>query len=90
MTIKELLPVGSVVLLKEGQKRLMICGILQSDAAGNGDQYDYMGVMYPEGHIGDQFQFLFDHEDIDQIIFRGFEDEEREAFLEKLASLVEQ
>lgn len=90
MTIKDLLPVGSVVLLKEGQKKLMICGILQSDAANQGDEYDYMGVLYPEGHIGEQFQYLFYHEDIDQIIFRGYEDEERDAFLTKLAALYEQ
>lgn len=90
MTIKDLLPVGSVVLLKEGQKKLMICGILQSDAANQGDEYDYMGVLYPEGHIGEQFQYLFYHEDIDQIIFRGYEDEERDAFLTKLATLYEQ
>ena len=90
MTIKDLLPVGSVVLLKEGQKKLMICGILQSDATNQGDEYDYMGVLYPEGHIGEQFQYLFYHEDIAQIIFRGYEDEERDAFLTKLAALYEQ
>lgn len=27
--MKELLPIGSVVLLKDGKKRLMICGRIQ-------------------------------------------------------------
>jgi len=85
--IKELLPIGTIVILKEGEKRLMIIGIMQSDASGNGDEYDYLGILYPEGHIGDQFQYLFNHEDISEIIFRGFEDDERTDFLEKLASL---
>ena len=31
MRIKELLPIGSIVLLKEGEKRLNIIGIMQSD-----------------------------------------------------------
>lgn len=90
MKIKDLLPIGSVVLLRDGEKRLMISGIMQSDASGDGQEYDYLGVLYPEGHIGEQFQYLFNHEDIQEIFFRGFEDEERRDFLEKLANLYEQ
>lgn len=87
--IKELLPIGTIVLLKEGEKRLMISGIMQSDASGNGQEYDYLGILYPEGHIGDQFQYLFNHEDINNIVFRGFEDEERAEFIEKLSKIYE-
>lgn len=90
MRIKELLPIGSIVLLKEGEKRLMIIGIMQSDEYGQGQEYDYLGILYPEGHIGDQFQYLFYHEDIDEVVFRGFEDDERIEFIEKLAKLYEQ
>ena len=50
--IKDLLPVGSIVLLKGGEKRLMICGILQSEASEDAKNYDYLGTLYPEGHIG--------------------------------------
>lgn len=87
MSIKELLPIGSIVLLKDGEKRLMINGIMQSDADGSGKEYDYLGVLYPEGHIGTQFQYLFNHEDIAEIVFRGYEDEERANFISKLAVL---
>ena len=62
---------------------------MQSDASGNEQEYDYLGILYPEGHIGDQFQYLFNHEDIREIVFRGFEDDERVEFLEKLTSLYE-
>ena len=31
MTVKELLPIGSVVLLKNGKKRVMIYGIKQTN-----------------------------------------------------------
>lgn len=89
MKVNDLLPIGSVVLLKDGEKRLMINGIMQTDAGGSGKDYDYMGVLYPEGHIGEGFQYLFNHEDINEIIFRGFEDAERYEFLERLASLYE-
>ena len=83
MNIKELLPIGSIVRLQNGQKRLMITGELDK-------QYDYLGILYPEGHIGGDFQYLFNHEDIDQIVFRGYEDPERQAFLEKLANFYQQ
>ena len=89
MLIKDLLPIGSIVLLNNGEKRLMIAGIMQNDAGGTKEDYDYMGVFYPEGHIGDGYQYLFNHEDINEIIFRGFEDEEREKFVEKLSELYE-
>lgn len=86
MNIKKLLPIGSVVLLKEGKKRLMIYGILQKNK-NEEKEFDYVGVLYPEGHIGNKFQYLFNHEDIEEIVFRGFEDAERENFLEKLSQL---
>lgn len=89
MKIKDLLPIGSIVLLKEGEKRLMINGIMQNDAGGTRQSYDYLGILYPEGHIGEGFQYLFNHEDIDNIVFRGYEDEERAEFLAKLAALYE-
>lgn len=89
MKIKDLLPIGSVVRLHDGEKRLMIIGIMQSDASGNGKEYDYLGILYPEGHIGDQFQYLFNQEDIEEAIFRGFEDDERVEFLNKLTNLYE-
>lgn len=89
MKIKDLLPIGSIVLLKDGEKRLMINGIMQNDAGGTKQNYDYLGILYPEGHIGEGFQYLFNHEDIDKIVFRGYEDEERTEFLAKLSALYE-
>lgn len=87
--VKELLPIGSIVRLNNGAKSLMIVGVMQSDAAGAGKEYDYLGVMYPEGHLGEGFQYLFNQEDIREIRFRGFEDPERETFLGRLAAFYE-
>lgn len=89
MKISDLLPIGSIVLLRDGEKRLMIIGVMQNDAGGTGNNYDYLGILYPEGHIGEGFQYLFNHEDIVEIIFRGYEDNERKEFLTKLSSLYE-
>jgi hypothetical protein len=84
MKIKGLLPIGSVVLLKNGKKKVMVYGIKQTDQS-SGIEYDYISVLYPEGNMGDGTQFLFNHEDIDDIFFRGYEDEEREGFIDNLS-----
>lgn len=90
MNIRDLLPIGSIVLLKGGEKRLMINGVMQSEMEQDGRDYDYHGILYPEGHIGEQFQYLFNHEDIENVVFRGYEDEERAIFIEKLAEYYEE
>lgn len=87
MNIKDLLPIGSVVLLNGGEKRLVVIGIKQTDADGDGKEYDYLGVLYPEGHMGEDYQYLFNHSDIKQVVFRGYEDAERTAFIDKLAEV---
>ena len=92
--IKDLLPIGSVVILKDGEQPLMIYGIMQSEKENKLFQkpktYDYVSVLYPQGNLGSDMHFLFNQEDIEKVIFRGFEDEERTKFLDELASKYEQ
>lgn len=83
MRIDELLPIGSIVWLKEAQRALMIFGVKQSNMETQ-EEYDYIGVLYPEGNMGTDSQFLFQHKDIERVVFRGFEDEQREEFIDKL------
>ena len=81
--IKDLLPVGSVVKLRGEEKRVLIFGILQKPV--NSDQtYDYVGVPYPEGYLGDEYQYVFNNSDIAEVVFTGFESEERDYFLNML------
>lgn len=85
MDVKNLLPIGSVVLLKEGKKRLMIYGVKQTDQTTN-KEHDYIGVLYPEGNIGSVGHFFFNHSDIEVISYLGLNDMERQKFLEKLSA----
>lgn len=79
---KELLPIGSVVLLQDGTKKLMIMGI---KPVLNEKIYDYIGVLYPEGFIGsDKGNFLFNHSDINDIAFVGYSNPEREKYFDAL------
>lgn len=89
MNIEELLPIGSVIWLKEAKKALMIFGVKQSNME-TGEEFDYIGVLYPEGNMGTESQFLFQHEDIDRVVFRGFEDEQRTEFIKNLKEFYEQ
>ena len=89
MNVNELLPIGSIVLLEGAEKKLMIFGVGQTQLEENKD-FDYIGVVYPEGNMGEGSQFLFNHSDIEEIVFRGHEDEERDNFLEMLNSYFEE
>jgi hypothetical protein len=79
-----LLPIGSIVLLKNGTKKLMITGIKPVKEDDPDRVYDYIGVIYPEGFIGNEYNFLFDHNDINDVIFRGYENPERTDFIDFL------
>ena len=83
--IRELLPIGSVVLLKEGAKKVMVFGVKQTDKATN-EEHDYIGVVYPEGNLGEELQFFFEHDSIAEVFFRGYEDDERKAFIDRLSA----
>lgn len=87
MNISNLLPIGSVVLVKEASNKMMIIGILQEN---EGKRYDYMAVLYPEGYLSKDHIFLFNHEDIDKVDFLGFMGVEHQIFRNNLAKLVDQ
>ncbi len=72
---EEFLPVGSVVLLKGGNKRIMICGRIQAQADTN-VIYDYSACYYPEGIIDTSAMFFFNRDAIETVYFRGYEDQE--------------
>ena len=84
MEISELLPIGSIIWLRNAERPLMIFGVKQENAETH-EEYDYIGVLYPEGNMGLESQFLFMHKDIEKVVFRGYEDTSREEFIKSLA-----
>ena len=86
--ISELLPIGSVVGIKDSNKKLMIFGIKQKNA-DTGEEYDYVGVLYPEGNIGVDYQYLFNKDIITEVFFVGYESEERDYFINNLKKIYE-
>lgn len=86
--LNELLPVGSVVLLKNAKKRLMITGVFPIQTEEE-EVYDYIAVIYPEGYIGPRSNYVFNHGDIEEILFKGYDDEERKGYLDVMKKTME-
>lgn len=86
---KEFLPIGSVCLLKGAKKKVMITGFCVKGNETGDRVFDYLACVYPEGVISSDQNLLFDHEQIDQIFFKGFVNEEETQFKEKLNDALE-
>lgn|SRR5699024_4758448 len=74
-----MLPIGSVVYLKEGTQKVMILSRAPLVTTDEGEQlmFDYAGCMYPSGLEPDNVLY-FNKENIDQIVFEGHRDEQEE------------
>ena len=70
------LPLGTVVLLKEATKKLIITGYCSVLPENEEKVYDYLGSLFPEGNLAGDDIALFDHEQIEKICHMGLEDEE--------------
>ena len=75
-----MLPIGTIIYLKEGTSKIMILNrgpIIEMD--GKQTMFDYSGCFYPQGLVPERV-FYFNHENIDEIVFEGYKDNEEERF----------
>ena len=86
--LNQLLPIGSVVILRNAKKRLMITGVFPIQTEEE-EVYDYIAVIYPEGYIGPRSNYVFNHGDIEEILFKGYDDEERKGYLDVMKKTME-
>lgn len=82
--MKKYLPLGSVVLLKNSKKRVMIIGY-KSKVSDNDKVWDYSGCLFPEGVINANKLFVFDDSQIERLYFLGLQDTESMTFLNVLS-----
>ena len=78
--IDSLLPIGSIVTLPDINYRMMIIGIKQLSIDNH--EYDYIGVPYPSGLVGEDSLLMFNDEEILEVNYVGFQDSERFKFIE--------
>ena len=70
LTYDNVLPIGSVVRLKKNPESLYaVTGYL---GTVNGVTYDYLAVRYPLGERDDTAAWIFQAEEIGDVVFRGF------------------
>lgn len=73
-----ILPLGSIVLLKGGSQKLLIIGRALNLKKDEKEFYfDYGGVPYPHGLTGDQIAY-FNADAINKIVFEGYSDVDNE------------
>lgn len=88
-----LLPIGSIVYLKEGTSKLMILNrgpiIPSENTDSQGLMYDYAGCLYPQG-LNPNNVFYFNQENIDKVLFEGYKDDEEERFQEVYQKWIEE
>ena len=88
MNREKYLPIGSVVLLKNAKKRVMVTGFAVRGKEMEDKMFDYIGCLYPEGVITTDKNLLFNHEQIDQIFYLGYVDDEWKNLEPKLKEIV--
>ncbi|MBC1518183.1 DUF4176 domain-containing protein [Listeria welshimeri] len=82
--MEELLPLGSVVRLKNGEQQLLIISrFALYNNQGVIGYFEYSGCLYPNGQT-DQTSYFFNQEDIEKIYFTGYVNEAEREFREKI------
>lgn len=95
--MEKYLPVGSVVLLNNGVKPVVIIGYKVSAVDGksyknskevsNSHVFDYCAVTYPEGLISSDVLCMFDHGDIFKLLYMGYVTDEMNVINQKLKEM---
>jgi len=83
MKYEKYLPLGTVALLKDAKKRVMITGF-RYEVGEDKKVYDYTGCLYPEGYISSDKMLVFNHSDIEKLFCIGLSDDEEKEFKSKL------
>ena len=86
------LPIGSIVILNGAKRKIMVTGYkpVTTEINETGKyviEWDYNGCIYPEGLLSTEQVLLFNHSQINQVFFMGYEDEESKKFHEALKNM---
>ena len=78
----KILPIGTIVRLKKGEQKIMIiCRFPLYNNEGTIGYFDYSACIYPMGQTNQEV-FFFNEEDIEEVCFEGFKDQEEERLCE--------
>ncbi len=89
MEEKRFLPLGSVVVVEGGIKKMLIIARgAFANIKGEVKYFDYGACTYPEGVIGDAMLY-FDHDKIQSVVCEGYRNEEEEQMQKNLIQNIE-
>ncbi len=84
MEYEKYLPIGTVVVLKDGKKELMITGYRPITDDEKPTAFDYSGCYYPEGILDPNEAYLFNHDMIEKVLYVGYEADEEKEYVNNL------
>lgn len=83
-----LLPIGSIVKLRDNDNRMMIIGFHPEN--DKGEKRDYVAVVYPMGMMGIESMLFFNNSDIEEVVFQGYLNRQHETLLKLMEDLYEE
>ena len=81
------LPIGTIVRLEGGIKRVMITGFCFRAENEPTILWDYSGCLYPEGILVANQLVCFNHSQIERVYYKGLENEEEKQFKKELKKI---
>lgn len=81
------LPIGTVVLLRGGLKKVMITGYSAVSSENAEKVYDYNGCIFPEG-LMENVYCLFDASQIEEVFYKGLVNDEYESYTDRRHSML--
>lgn len=79
--IKEYEPIGTIVKLYDNNNLVMISGYKFCNPNNGYNVEDYIGFLYPNGLSMVDKNILFSKEDIEKVIFKGYENKQETSLL---------
>ena len=85
---EKFLPIGTVCQLKGADQKVAITGFCMKNENNSDRVFDYVACYYPQGIIDENRNILFDHNQIERVLFMGYVNEEETAFKNKIKELL--
>ena len=86
---EKFLPIGTVCRLKGGEGYVMITGFCVIPSDGSTEMYDYYSCRYPYGIISQDEGFVFNHDQIEEVAYKGYMSETEKEFKKNLKEILE-
>ncbi|HEM3462563.1 TPA: DUF4176 domain-containing protein [Streptococcus suis] len=89
--VEEILPLGSVVTLRNGDGTELVIIARASIVVENDEEiyYDYGAVLIPQGMMTPDNVFFFNRENVQEIKFRGYENNDEKLFAKQYNQMIE-